>query len=229
MNYIWDLMIKAQRSGMEKRDIRFVPASVYSPYMELSLENLNEAVVSPEVQVNPYYRFDAIFGGLFHPDYTEDLELRNQLFDIIVHYLAEIDLTQGMNKREFYIRLAARDIEEGAFGENVRKQFRHFSGEERDIVAVNVLQLYETGEALHLLRDTMRKIFPRSTIYVNCDAKDKLLFYIGEEETAATRARVELIVNLFLPIRFSTELYWRHHFGIFGVDETMRLDHTALI
>ncbi|TVX95090.1 iron-dependent peroxidase [Cohnella terricola] len=229
LNYIWDLMIKANNSGIAKRDIRFAQASVYSPYMELSLENMNALTVEREIEINPYYRFDSIFDGLFHPNYEGDMELRQQLFDIIVHFLADMDLTQGMNKREFYIRFVLRDMENGVFGENVKKQIMTFTREERDIVAVNLLQLYESGEALHLLKDTMRKIFKRSTIYVNCDSSDKLLFYIGQEETAQSRAKVELIRNIFLPVRFSTELYWVHHFGIIGVEDTMRMDRTALI
>ncbi|MNG29336.1 hypothetical protein D3C84_1147480 [compost metagenome] len=74
----------------------------------------------------------------------------------------------------------------------------------------------------------MRKVFKRSTIYAICEEKDELILYVGQEETVESRGKVELILDLFLPVRFRTELYWSRHFGILGVEDTMRLDTMAL-
>ncbi|MNJ71526.1 hypothetical protein D3C77_680780 [compost metagenome] len=119
-------------------------------------------------------------------------------------------------------------MEEGLFGEDVRTGLSLFNREEKEIIAANVLRLYETGEAVYLLKDTMRKLFTRSTIYVNCEEKDELVFYVGQKETADTKARIELVRKLFLPVRFDTEIYWEHHFGIQGVEETMQIERIAL-
>lgn len=228
MNYIWDLLIKAEQSGLAKKDIHFVPAKVYSPYMELSNEAINTRVIEQKVEINPYYRFYDIFRDLFDVNNNEDIELRDTLFDIIIHFLADIDLIQGMNKREYYIKFVLMDIEMGIFGNSVREKIRLFNREEREVIARNILRLYETGEAVYLLRDTMRKIFKSSTIYANCEEKDELLIYIGQEENETTRAKLELIKEIFLPVRFHTEIYWKNHFGIIGVEETMRMDSIAL-
>ncbi|HBZ79228.1 MULTISPECIES: iron-dependent peroxidase [Brevibacillus] len=228
VNYIWDLVIKARRAGVAKRDITFQAAKVYSPYMELSQEAINAKTVDKTVEVNPFYRFDDIFRELFDVNYTDEPELRHVLFDIVIHLLADIDLVQGMNKREYYIRFVLRDLEAGLFGKRTADHIRLFTQEEREIIAGNLLRLYETGEAVYLLRDTMRKIFPRSTIYANCEEKDELLLYVGQEETAAARARLELIKDIFLPVRFQTEVYWRNHFGILDVEETMQIDSMAM-
>lgn len=112
MNYIWDLLVRAGRSGIKRSDIHFVPAKVYSPYMELSHADLNAAAVEQEVEVNPYYRFYDIFRDLFDPNNAEDSELRETLFDLIIHFLAELDLMQGMNKREYQIRFTLREMQE---------------------------------------------------------------------------------------------------------------------
>jgi hypothetical protein len=228
LNYIWDLVIKADWSGLERKDLTFAAAKVFSPYMELSPEALNAAVVERRVEVNPYYRFYDIFRDLFDVNNHEEVELRNTLFDIAIHLLAELDVMQGMNKQEYYIRFVLRDLEAGLFGSRVKEGLVLFNREEQEIIAANVLRLYETGEALYLLRDTMRKLFKQSTLYANCEEKEELLFYIGKEETKAVRAKVELVRELFLPARFHTELYWSDHFGIIGVEETMKQDHIAL-
>ncbi|MDN9008648.1 iron-dependent peroxidase [Brevibacillus laterosporus] len=228
LNYIWDLLIKAERSGIEKKRVQFALAKVFSPYMELSLENLNAKEVDQIVEINPYYRFYEIFRDLFDPNIESDIELRNSLFDVLIHFLAEIDLMQGMNKREYYIRFLQRDLEAGVFGSSVKDNIHLFTKDEREMIASNLLRLYETGEAVYLLRDTTKKVFTRSTIYANCEEKDELLFYIGQIETPISRAKIELIKDLFLPVRFSTELYWSYHFGIMEVEETMQVDYIAL-
>ncbi|MGG1441754.1 iron-dependent peroxidase [Brevibacillus laterosporus] len=228
LNYIWDLLIKAERSGIEKKRVQFTPAKVFSPYMELSLENLNAKEIEQTIEINPYYRFYEIFRDLFDPNIETDVELRNSLFDILIHFLAEIDLMQGMNKREYYIRFLQKDLEAGVFGSSVKDNIYLFTREEREMIASNLLRLYETGEAVYLLKDTTKKVFTRSTIYANCEEKDELLFYIGQPETQVARAKIELIKDLFLPVRFSTELYWSYHFGIMEVEETMQVDYIAL-
>ncbi|MMZ67294.1 hypothetical protein D1872_298670 [compost metagenome] len=91
-----------------------------------------------------------------------------------------------------------------------------------------MLRLYDTGEAVHLLRDTLVRMFPRSTLYANCEEKDELLLYIGQEERTEAREKLELILELFLPVRFDTEIYWEHHFGILDADYTLVQDGIAL-
>ncbi|AJS61106.1 hypothetical protein [Paenibacillus sp. IHBB 10380] len=228
LNYIWDLMIRGQELGMAKKDIYFMPAKVYSPYMELSQEDLNAMTVGRDVEVNPYYRFHDIFNGMFDINNSEDIELRGALFDILIHFLADIDLMQGMNKREYHIRFILRDIQEGLLGEPVKENISLFDREEQETIAANVLRLYDTGEALHLLRYTVSQIFQHSTIYANCEEKDELLFYIGQKENETARNKLQLIMDLFLPIRYRAEVYWNDHFGIIDEDYTMIQDRIAL-
>ncbi|WP_172798904.1 iron-dependent peroxidase [Paenibacillus sp. FJAT-26967] len=228
LNYIWDLLIRAERSGISKREIQFSAAAVYSPYMELSMEDMNASLVEKTVEINPFYRFDEMFRGMLDINYTEDAEFRAALFDILIHFLADIDLMQGMNKREFQIRFVKRDLEAGIFGDKVRRNFVQCSRDEQDTIAAGVLQMYETGDALFTLKRTVRSLFPGSTIYANCEEKNELLLYIDKEESESGWIRMNLLLDLLLPVRFQTELYWNRHFGILGVEETMRLDRIAM-
>lgn len=228
MNYVWDLIIKAKQLNIPLKNIKFLAAKSYSAYMELSDKYLNFNKVENEVEVNPYYRFYEIFKDMFNINNNSDTEFREVLFDIAMHFLAEIDVMQGMNKREYYIRFIIEDIERGIFGEEIKDKFALFDKEEKNIIAHNILKLYITAEALYLLKDTIRKIFKNSTIYVNYEKKDELLFYIPYTRNDINEAKVDLIKEFFLPIKFHTEIYWKDHFGIIGVEETMKIDSIAL-
>ncbi|WP_176560073.1 iron-dependent peroxidase [Brevibacillus dissolubilis] len=230
MNYIWDLLIQARRSQIPLENIQFVPAKVYSPYMELSFEHLNSTTLEQYhvVEINPYYRFHEIFRDLFDVNFTEEEEMRHTLFDLLVHFLAEIDKMQGMNKREYYIQFVLRDIEAGIFGDRVKAHIHLFDQAQQEQIALHILRLYETGEAVYLFKETMRAIFHHPIIYANGADKDELLFYMGMEESEIARTQVAVIQEIFLPVTYRTQIYWNHHFGVMGVTETMRMEGIAL-
>ena len=228
MNYIWDLLIKAENEGMRKQAIQFTTATSYSPYMELSNEMINAQTIEHTVEVNPYYRYYEIFKDLFPPENVGGDEFKTIFFDVILHFLAEIDLVQGMNKREYFLRFIIKDIEDAVFGSNAKNNMKWFTKTEQVQLALNMLRMYETGDEIYLLKDTMRKLFKDCMIYLRSDEKDELLIYIGQQQCESTQSKVELILELFLPIRFQTEIYWKQHFGIIEVEETMRLDHIVL-
>jgi hypothetical protein len=228
MNYVWDLVIAAHQTGIPIEQLTFTPAKIYSPYMELSNEHLNFKQIEPEIELNPYYRFYEIFKDLFDINNDDDWELRNVLFDIIIHFLTGIDLRQGMNKTEFYLRFIHREIAAGRFGPAVRKKFALFTEVEQNIVVENVYQLLITGEMFYLLKDTMRRIFKHAMIYANYETANELLFFIACEKTDLNVLKLEVIKELFLPLQFVTLTYWQDHFGVIGRDETMHMDHIAL-
>ncbi|MGR6545095.1 iron-dependent peroxidase [Paenibacillus tundrae] len=228
MNYIWDVMLNAQLKGIDSSNINFIPAENYSPYMELSLEDLNVREIEQTIEVNPYYRFYSIFKNLFLPDDKEVYELRENLFDILVHFLGLIDLHQGMNKREYYIRFFKRDLSEGVYGSKIASIFNDLTREEQDKISEGLLMVYETGELIHFLKQTMSKVFKKSIIYANCEEKNELLIYMGQEKTAHANSKVELIMALFLPLHFTIEIYWDYHFGILEEENTMKIEGIAL-
>lgn len=228
MNYIWDIIIKGEAVGVPKKSIHFSPAKVYSPYMELCNENLNFDTVQKEIEINPHYRFYEIFKDLFNINDSEDMEFKNTLFDILIHYLTELDLVEGMNKKEYYIKFILRDIKENLFGNLTNENMELFNDKEKDILAHNILKLYITGDMMNLLKSTTKKIFKNSMIYANCGEKKELLFYMGVENNERNVKKLELIKELFLPIKVQSEIYWKTHFGVIGVEETMKIDEIAL-
>ena len=58
--------------------------------------------------------------------------------------------------------------------------------------------------------------------------RSQVLVYIGQKETEKERERVEFLRDMFLPVHYQVYLFWEHHFGIIGVEETMELDEMVL-
>ncbi|HPD01726.1 MAG TPA: hypothetical protein PLA01_10310 [Acetivibrio sp.] len=228
MNYVWDITINLRQAGRDEKDVKFIAAKSYSPYMELSQTEINFDRIEKEIEVNPYYRFYEIFKDLFNINNQEDMELRETLFDILMHFLSDIDTLQGMTKREFYIRFCLRDIANGVLGSGIKKGFEIFNYKEKVIIAENLIKLYKTGQMLYLLKDTVRKIFKYSKIYANYETKDELLFYIPYARSSVNEEKMNFILDFFLPVKFRTEIYWKDHFGIIGVEESMIIDSIAL-
>ena len=228
MNYVRDIIINLRQKGIDEKDLKFIAAKSYSPYMELSNVDINFDKIEEDIEVNPYYRYYEIFKDLFNINNEEDVELRETFFDIVMHFIGDIDAMHGMTKREFYIRFILDDIENGILGERIRESFQIFSYNEKLIIVENLIKIYKTGQTLYILRDTVRTIFNKSTIYANYEAKDELLFYIPYEKNEINEAKMEFIKEFFLPIKFRAEIYWEDHFGVIEVEETMKIDSIAL-
>lgn len=228
MNYARDVIINLRQKGKEAKHFKFVAAKSYSPYMELSDACINFSEVEDEIEINPYYRYFEIFKDLFNINNEEDVELRETLFDIVMHFIADIDSISGMTKREFYLNFIIEDISKGVLGERIKKKFEIFSNKEKILLVENLVKMYTTGQALYLLIDTVRRVFAKSIIYANYEMKNELLLFIPFSRSEVNEAKMEFIKEFFLPINFRLEIYWEDHFGVIEVEETMKIDSIAI-
>ena len=222
MKYIWELMAQAKAEEIEPEQITFKKAEEFSPYMEMSFENLNDKHVPNIAQVNPYYRFTSVFKDYFNPDGEDEDIIRKQLFNVIVHYLAELDTYMGMTWREYEILLLIEDIKLGVFGKQTQEDFEFFKPVEKKIVCENVLRLYTIGEGIFLFQDIVKKLYPDSMVYGNLADKDVLMTHLFVKETDVDRRRIEVLKKLLLPCFYEVEIYWISLFGLLGVDVTMK-------
>ena len=71
-------------------------------------------------------------------------------------------------------------------------------------------------------------MYQDSFVYVSNEAARQILIYVGEKETDGERERLVFLQDMFLPIDHQVYLFWEHHFGIIGVEETMVVDEVVL-
>ena len=227
-NYIWALLIKAIEEGIPKKAITFTYPKRFSPYLELNLEHLNDQNVTTVAEVNPYYRFLSVFKDYFHPDHEENMEIREVLYDLIMHYLAELDTYMGITKREYQINFVIRDIEAGIFGRDLQNKFSVFSLYEKKIIGNNLLRLYMTGEGVYLFQDSVKKIFAKAVIYADIKESDTIMVHLVAKETAARKQKIQLLQTLFLPFKYEIELYWEYIFGVIDVEGFMKQEEIVM-
>lgn len=230
MNYIWDTCIKARRQGLKQEDITFHPGQSYSPYMEMAFDELNISEFTPplRVEMNPYYRFGAIFQELLDANFAGHEELREVLFDMVTQFLLFLDCQQGFNKREYYGRFIYEDIKNGMFGKAIKESIPAFTTDEFEMVVQNLITLYRTESSLYLFKQVVRSIFTTSIIYYRSEDTPEILIYLSTAETTKNKQKMDTLIALFLPLGFKYRLYWQEHFGLIGHESTMHINHIVI-
>lgn len=229
MNYIWETMLKSDQCGLPREKLHFVPAKVGSPYMEVIQENMNNDTMDGSlVEINPLYRFSSVFSSIFDHNLEDYSQTRTIFFNVGMHYIANLDLRQGLDAQEYEIFFLLNDILYSVYGNDAREAIRSFEkGKLRQLLRL-ILKLYQCGSSIYLFKEVMRYLYPDSLVYASNDEVRQLLVYIGKEDTDVERRKMEFLQNMFLPINYQIFLFWEHHFGIIGVDETMKLDEMVL-
>lgn len=230
MNYLWEIMLGVKEQGIREEEVNFQIARKYSPYMELSEEFLNRTKLEKPyvVEINPYYRFWRIFQSMFHPDLEDYHSLRKGLFQLLMHQLAQNDLKMGMTREEYYKKLLEEAIKGQVYGQEAADAFALFDRKEKEILLEGMLTLYRVGESLTLFRHVMCALISDCIVYNSNDNPCEILIYIGKKKSEELERKNWFIINQFLGIRYHADLYYEYHFGIIGIEETMRVGEIAI-
>jgi hypothetical protein len=231
MKYIWDILLKADQQKINRKRIKFVPAKICSPYMEIAFDELNAASLPEDniVEVNECYRFYEIFKDLFNINVEESKELREVLLDILLHYLGELDFKRGLCKIEVYKKFLMKDIVNKVFGEELANKIHYFEKEECDTLLNGLITLYNTGVSLQLFNKILRKVFKNSIVYSSKEKPKDMYIYLGEVWNKKLQNKIDVIVDTFVPINMRPLIFWNQHFGILGLNNTMRMDEIIMV
>lgn len=163
-NYIWYPLTNFVE--VENSKFKFCLSEVLSPYTELNLEAINEVKNNIEsmkhqvLEVNPFLRFSEIFYLLLEPNnYKNNKKLKNCIFNILIHFLGELDLYLGQNKKDIIIKEMVKNIEKGAFGEKIRDDFKIFKEYEKVIIADGLYCMYNYLDMLESFKKVFKAIF----------------------------------------------------------------------
>lgn len=229
MNYAWETVLQAEKNNIDRDDLHFVEAYNPSPYMEVSVMDLNQE--SPEddrIEINPIYRLQDVFGRLFDKNIIGMEQARELFFDVCMHYIIQLDLRDGLSREDYYCRLAEDDIKSGRYGAYAKETFSLFHKMEQKTILRSYLQLLKTGNYLEEFRKMLIRLYPHAYIYENSETVYELLVYLGVKETEAERQRADFLRKMFLPLQETVHWFYEHHFGIIGIDETMTMDEMVI-
>lgn len=230
MNYLWEAVFMADGQGIPRERIRFLAAKDYSAYMEVSHMFLNQDTFDDDcrLEVNPYYRFYDIFKELYQPEMREFLSLRESLTNLIFHVLAGNDILSGMTREEYYKKLLYQDLKNGAFGEAAAEAAALFDQRERELILSGLLRQYQTGSSLDIFNDMVEELIPQNIIYRSNENFYEILVYIGVKKEKRISGKMDFLVRMFVDLPYHVDIYYECHFGIIGVEATMRIDEIAL-
>lgn len=229
MNYTWQAALAADKAGIPREEITYIPIRDGSPYAEVVFEDINSrGVEGTEVEVNPLYRFSKEFADLFDINLTGCEKTREIFFDAVMHDIVQLDLRQGLSKQEYELRFLLADMLRGVCGRQASGVIERFEKRKLHKLLRLILKLYRCGSSISLFREVMRSMYPASLVYASNDCIQEVLVYVGIRETEEERERLQFLTDMFLPINFQVFLFWEHHFGIIDVDETMVLDKMVL-
>ena len=208
MQYIWEVVLAAEKNGIREADLRYEVAEVRSPYLEVSFCDLNtQTVEQTVVEVNPFYRFFDIFSEILDINQKGYEKTREIFVDTVFHYLALTDLRMGMSKKDYYLK----------------------SRYEKRYLVLALMDVVASRNYLEIFKWLFQEIYINSMIYVSMDCANELYIYVGSAETQEERKRVQFLLDTFLPIGVRTEVFYQEHFGILEIEETMILDKVLLI
>ena len=228
MNYLWELMVKANQRQAAKKELTFHYPKRYSPYLELNFENLNQQQLAEEVEINPYYRFYTIFNQMFLPDDLADQQLKSVLFDLFIHYIAEIDVNQGNHKRDYHVGFVQEDIANGLFGAFVQENYDLFTFQQKKQLAHNLLRLYQTNQGVLIFKESIQLVFPKTIQFVHLGDKNELTLFLQVRRTQEQEKKVAVLRELFLPFKFSLDVYYEHMIGIIEEEAFMKIGQFIL-
>lgn len=229
MNYVWEGVLEAEKEGKDREELRFVEAVNPSPYMELSMTDINlKAPEQKTIEINPLYRLKPVFGQLFDRNITGMRRLRDIFFDVCVHYIVQLDLREGLSREDYYYEMIRGDILNRSYGRKAREGFLLFEKEGQKTVSRFYLQLLTTGSYKEIFKRAVVKLYPGAIVYEENERDKELLVYLGVKETEEERGRASFLQEMFLPMQETVHFFYENHFGIIGVDETMELDEMVL-
>lgn len=231
MQYIWEVVLAAEKNGIRGADLQYEVPEVRSPYLEVSFYDLNtQTVEQTVVEVNPFYRFFDIFSEILDINQKEYEKTREIFVDTVFHYLALTDLEDGHEqKNDYYLKFLAEELESGQFGSKAKAAMRLFSRYEKRYLVLALMDVVASRNYLEIFKWLFQEIYINSMIYVSMDCANELYIYVGSAETQEERERVQFLLDTFLPIGMRTEVFYLEHFGILDMEETMVIDKVLLI
>lgn len=230
MNFLWDIVLRAQAQGIGEEDLFFCQAKEYSPFYEQAFPCLNEREV-PEgrIELNLLFRFDRIFQDILAEEESLNASsLGEYLVDAALHMLLYTDLRHGLSQRDIYIRKIRQELEQGVFWRDAAKVFGEIPMEKRNRLAAMTLTQMQAGSSLMVFRKSVRVLFPDAVIYQLRDERKKILLYLREDRTEDRETQLRLLQDMFLPVSYELRVFWKYHFGIIGVNDTMQIDKIAI-
>lgn len=229
MNFLWDIVMTARQQGMKEEELFFCQAKDYSPFYEQAFSCINEKeIAGKKIELNLLFRLAPIFQELLGLEGSENPQFDQYLVDAALHMILYTDLRHGLSRRDICIKEIQKELENGVFWKEMAAIFCQVPLEQRNLLAALVMTQMQTGSSLMLFCRGIKILFPDVVIYQLRDESREIPLYLKECQTENRWRMVCLVRDLFLPVSYRLRVFWRYHFGVIGVEDSMEIDEIAI-
>lgn len=230
MNYIWEMVIKAKQNNLKSSELFFKQGNDISPWYEQSFSSLNQKEIeNTNIEINSFYRFNDLFSKFLHEGFLENIEFKEKFFDLVIHFLSEIDLSKGISKESIYLLQLEEEIDVGVFGKEIGKNFKAFNKNEKDKILPILLTQLKLGSSMYNFRNALKSIYPDVLLYQMKEEPHRILIYLGIKKDEEQIKKMNFIIDMFLEVGYKPRIFWEKHFGVGGVKQTLHLDEIELL
>lgn len=212
--FLWEII------KYKSYDSKLRLALTFSPYFEIT-DDTNDYHKGERYNVNVSYRFSSIF-----EEYIEDVTLDNRenleseiLENLCLHFLGTLGFVNSCTLEQVIFK-----NQHLRFGQYFKDKFLKLPIMIQNDIVTNYLSMKNTRNSLKAFIDICNKVFFQVIIYKK---NNKLLIYINEDEDKKG-ILFDLLVDIFLNVDVSIEVFWKYHFGIIGEKEVMKLDKVCI-
>lgn len=146
-----------------------------------------------------------------------------------INYLKELDFISGTTVIDVICEKISEDIKSEVLGAKLKKYFLSLNREEQQYTSlliyncrvnnVNCIKNFKLG---------IKYFFSDSLIYREREQKNKIVIYINKHKTKENIAKVKILELLFLELGLKLKVFWKNHFGVVSVDETVKINEVAV-
>ncbi len=209
----------------------------YERRFEVDIENTSSYVEiwddgGESIKVNVLKRFENIFfpeGIIKDSEDFKELEDKYRNIDkykwisnILLHYLAQLDLLKGITRKEEMIQMKNKEVHK-YLNDELNSFFLRLN-QENQYKILNLLVEKEKRENRVSLFDTaLKELF--GTVQIYDDSYDEIIYiYVDAEENEYNQKMYELIKTLFKDMFVQDYVMWKNqHPGIIEIEKTMKI------
>ena len=123
----------------------------------------------------------------------------------------------------------SEDIRKGILGKYLKKYFLLLNREEQEYVAMLIYnEKINNVNSMKNFKFGIKYFFLDSIIYREKHQKNKIIIYINREKNKKNIAKIKTLELLFLEFGLGLKVFWKNHFGVVSVEETVKIDEIAV-
>ncbi len=209
----------------------------YERRFEVDIENTSSYVEiwddgGESIKVNVLKRFENIFfpeGIIKDSEDFKELEDKYRNIDkykwisnIILHYLAQLDLLKGITRKEEMIQMKNKEVHK-YLNDELNSFFLRLNQENQYKILNLLVEKEKRKNRVSLFDTALKELF--GTVQIYDDSYDEIIYiYVDAEENEYNQKMYELIKTLFKDMFVQDYVMWKNqHPGIIEIEKTMKI------